>query len=179
MNRWTIFYSKIFPELVSAHLPHSTPILQLWIQDEECRFTPILLCQIWCNCVFFHKGDKSTFVMARGAYLHWKSLQYHLMLPIFVLTFRIRSFSTNSEHTFGRQSNSVVLDTGKQETKVICTMSYQWNSAIFTLKINATWHYCPTEGNPADMITRGTSPSQLASSLLCNKGPPWLTDDIN
>ena len=48
-----------------------------------------------------------------------------------------------------------------------------------TLTFNTTWHYCPTADNPADMITRGTSTQQLASSPLWNKGPAWLTDDKN
>ena len=43
----------------------------------------------------------------------------------------------------------------------------------------ATWHYCPTADNPADMITRGTIVQQLATSSPWNKGPPWLTNDKN
>ena len=45
--------------------------------------------------------------------------------------------------------------------------------------LNTTWHYCPTADNPADMITRGTTVQQLATSSLWNKGPPWLTSDKN
>ena len=49
----------------------------------------------------------------------------------------------------------------------------------FTVMSKATWHYCPTADNPADMITRGTIVQKLATSSLWNKGPPWLTNDKN
>jgi len=48
-----------------------------------------------------------------------------------------------------------------------------------TQKYEGTWHYCPTGDNPADIITRGSSTSQLVASPLWNKGPPWLTNDAN
>jgi len=48
-----------------------------------------------------------------------------------------------------------------------------------TQKYEGTWHYCPSGDNPADIITRGSSTSQLAASSLWNKGPPWLTNDAD
>jgi len=36
------------------------------------------------------------------------------------------------------------------------------------------WQYCPTEDNPADLLTRGISSSQLRSSMLWRQGPQWL-----
>ncbi len=41
----------------------------------------------------------------------------------------------------------------------------------------STWGYCPTTDNPADLLTRGTNASQLASSVLWKHGPSWLTSD--
>jgi len=36
------------------------------------------------------------------------------------------------------------------------------------------WQYCPTQDNPADLLTRGISSSQLRSSILWKQGPEWL-----
>jgi transposase InsO family protein len=37
------------------------------------------------------------------------------------------------------------------------------------------WHYCPTNENPADVLTRGFTTTQMHSSKLWNNGPSWLT----
>ena len=37
------------------------------------------------------------------------------------------------------------------------------------------WHYCPTTDNPADLLTRGITTTQMHSSALWNNGPSWLT----
>ena len=39
------------------------------------------------------------------------------------------------------------------------------------------WLYCPTNDNPADLLTRGLSAAQLTASSLWQHGPPWLTDE--
>ena len=36
------------------------------------------------------------------------------------------------------------------------------------------WRYCSKLDNPADLLTRGTTSSQLKSSTLWNQGPQWL-----
>ncbi|XP_028413247.1 uncharacterized protein LOC114536094 [Dendronephthya gigantea] len=39
------------------------------------------------------------------------------------------------------------------------------------------WQYVPTEQNPADLCTRGASPSELKNSPLWWNGPSWLLED--
>ena len=36
------------------------------------------------------------------------------------------------------------------------------------------WQYCPTELNPSDLLSRGIKCSEIASSSLWWKGPPFL-----
>jgi hypothetical protein len=36
------------------------------------------------------------------------------------------------------------------------------------------WNHCPTDQNPADLLTRGITPLQLQSSSLWQNGPTWL-----
>ena len=44
-----------------------------------------------------------------------------------------------------------------------------------TLLPQATWNYCPTADNPADLLSRGTTTKSLLSSSLWQHGPKWLT----
>ena len=44
-----------------------------------------------------------------------------------------------------------------------------------TLLPQATWNYCPTTDNPADLLSRGTTTESLLSSSLWQHGPKWLT----
>ena len=50
---------------------------------------------------------------------------------------------------------------------------------IRQLSSTATWKYCPTEENPADLLTRGITVAQIQSSLLWHHGPQWLTNCNN
>ena len=43
------------------------------------------------------------------------------------------------------------------------------------LEAGIQWSYCPTEDNPADLGTRGTTPKQLQTCRNWWKGPEWLT----
>ena len=44
---------------------------------------------------------------------------------------------------------------------------------------SASWNYCPTNDNPADLLTRGLTFDQFKSSLLWVRGPMWLPDQQN
>ncbi len=50
---------------------------------------------------------------------------------------------------------------------------------IHQLTNNATWNYCPTTDNPADLLTRGISADNLSKSTLWTTGPPWITNPDN
>ena len=48
---------------------------------------------------------------------------------------------------------------------------------ISQLAPSAIWKYCPTDDNPADLLTRGVNAQILKSSSLWNHGPTWITTD--
>ena len=50
---------------------------------------------------------------------------------------------------------------------------------ILSTTKNASWNYCPTNENPADLLTRGIPADQLSTSTLWSHGPPWITTDEN
>ena len=41
---------------------------------------------------------------------------------------------------------------------------------------HATWSYCPTKDNPADLLTRGIPADQVLSSSLWVSGPSWINE---
>ena len=41
--------------------------------------------------------------------------------------------------------------------------------------VGGVWSWVPTDENPADLLTRGTTVSQLSASKLWWNGPHWLT----
>ena len=48
---------------------------------------------------------------------------------------------------------------------------------ILSLFPTTAWSYCHTTDNAADLLTRGITSTQLASSQLWFQGPPWLTSE--
>ena len=50
-------------------------------------------------------------------------------------------------------------------------------SQIHNVLPSASWGFCSTNDNPADLLTRGITYDQLQSSLMWLKGPPWLLSD--
>ncbi|XP_060575107.1 uncharacterized protein LOC132732649 [Ruditapes philippinarum] len=47
---------------------------------------------------------------------------------------------------------------------------------IHEITENRKWRYCPTDQNPADLLTRGLSAKEYQKSRLWNNGPKWLPD---
>ena len=48
---------------------------------------------------------------------------------------------------------------------------------IKRLFVETSWRYCPTADNPADLLTRSITATQLHSSVTWLHGPLWLTAD--
>ena len=46
------------------------------------------------------------------------------------------------------------------------------------LAVSFSWKYCPTNCNPADLLTRGLFAQQFVDSTLWRHGPPWLLSPI-
>ena len=48
---------------------------------------------------------------------------------------------------------------------------------ILKLSDKEDWSHCPGEDNPADIGSRGASPSKLRDSALWWNGPQWLSEE--
>ena len=46
---------------------------------------------------------------------------------------------------------------------------------IHLLTEDFPWKYCPTDDNPADLLTRGITASQFTNNTLWNNGTSWIT----
>ena len=62
--------------------------------------------------------------------------------------------------------------TGKKGTNAFVSHRV---AEIHNLSGRDCWRYCPTQDNPADLLTRGITSSQLKMSIQWKHGPPWLT----
>ncbi len=51
---------------------------------------------------------------------------------------------------------------------------FQLTIRSFTRDNNASWKYCPTACNPADLISRGSTLHQFQSSNIWLTEPQWL-----
>ena len=49
---------------------------------------------------------------------------------------------------------------------------------IQKMSSDASWHYVKSGENPADLVSRGTTPIQLAASRLWWHGPAWFMEEI-
>lgn len=76
-------------------------------------------------------------------------------------------------------SDSQIVLYWLQSNKNLNTFVNHRISEIHQLTKAATWNFCPTSDNPADLLTRGITSSQLKSSTLWNHGPHWLTSTNN
>ena len=47
---------------------------------------------------------------------------------------------------------------------------------ITSSTLSSSWKYCPTQDNPADMVTRGITYNSLEQSALWRHGSPWIHD---
>jgi len=50
-------------------------------------------------------------------------------------------------------------------------------SEIHSTLPSASWRFCSTDDNPADLLTRGITYDQLQSSMMWLNGPPWLPSE--
>ncbi|VDI53501.1 Hypothetical predicted protein [Mytilus galloprovincialis] len=100
--------------------------------------------------------------------------------------FNLRSWTSNNEQLRQQAAKEDVLDTDKQ-TKIL---GMRWNVENDELTYakrtivpaqgdennNCEWKYCPTNYNPADLLSRGMTTKQFKESTLWREGPIWIGD---
>ncbi|GFV17977.1 reverse transcriptase domain-containing protein [Trichonephila clavipes] len=102
-------------------------------------------------------------------------LEWHEKLPVPVAA------DDASEKGFGAVTYvSVIKNNGDRHSQLLCskfkvaplkTLTIPRVSKIQELTVNFSWHHISSENNPADLVSRGLSVSDLISSPLWWKGP--------
>ncbi|XP_065911201.1 uncharacterized protein [Dysidea avara] len=130
---------------------------------------------------FLVSDDIVTFVMAKNRVAPLKSLTLpKLELMAAVIASRVATFIQDAlqlqdtpTHFWG--DSQIVLH-WLASMKQLPQFVQHRVVEIRTAFPNATWNFCPTAHNPADLLTRGISFELLNSQgNLWWKGPPWLT----
>jgi len=130
--------------------------------------------------IYFTDNNQASFVLAKTRVAPLK----HLTLPRLELMAAL--IATRLTHFVLTQlplqdppiyiwSDSQIVLHWVSSTKQLPTFVRNRVAEIQTTLPNATWRYCPTQANPADLLSRGTTIQSLMSSNLWQRGPDWLT----
>ena len=130
--------------------------------------------------VFFTQDNKVSFVTAKTRVAPLKTLtipRLELMAALVatrLTTFVLKAIPLHNPQTFMWSDSQIVLHWIKNQKPLPAFVHHRITEIIKTLLPNAIWNYCPTEDNPADLLSRGTTTEALMSSSLWQHGPKWL-----
>ena len=134
---------------------------------------------------FLVSDSNVTLVMAKNRVAPLKSLTLpKLELMAAVIALRVATFIRDALQlqdapTYFWGDSQIVLH-WLASTKPLPQFVQNRVVEIRTTFSNATWNFCPTAYNPADLLTRGVNFEQFNTpSNLWWKGPPWLTTPHN
>ena len=132
--------------------------------------------------VYLTSGNRVNFIIAKTRVAPVQTLTLpRLELMAAVLASRVSKFVVNSlslqAHSLHLWSDSQIVLYWIQSSKKLPPFVSHRITEIKSATINGTWRYCPTDDNPADLLTRGLTSCQLKSSTLWLFGPSWLTKE--
>ena len=95
-----------------------------------------------------------------------------------VSNFIIASLSLQGISTCLWADSQIILYWIQSTRKLPTFVSHRINE-IHQLTPIAAWRYCPTDSNPADLLTMGINSQLLNSSTLWSHGPSWIVTGEN
>ena len=172
---------------IAEQLQDTTDILL-----QRCYLTPVSdttkKLHVFCDAskkaygavIYTCQGDQTSFVMAKTRVVPMKNHtlpRLELMAAVVgscLCTFVLKSLHHLNFDVTMWSDNQITLHWLLSKKKLQQFVA-NWVNEINKLLRDVTWHYCPTECNPADLLTRGISSDCLKASHLWYHGPDWLT----
>ena len=127
-------------------------------------------------------GSETSLVMAKSRVAPLKKLTLpQLELMAAVLGARLSSYLQPhlQVSTIYLWSDSQIVLHWLSSKKELKQFVHNRVTEILLTTKNASWNYCPTNENPADLLTRGIPADQLSTPTLWSHGPPWITTNEN
>ncbi|XP_063435728.1 uncharacterized protein LOC134716648 [Mytilus trossulus] len=129
------------------------------------------------SAVYITNGQQSTLVFAKSRVAPIKTLtlpQLELMAAVIGARIATHVKSALSINKVTYWSDSQIVLHWLTTTKHLKKFLHNRITEIKSLTQDSEWKYCPTNDNPADLLTRGISASQLADAKLWFNGPEWI-----
>jgi hypothetical protein len=145
--------------------------------------------QAYGAVVYLLDGDQCSFVMSKARVAPLKGDGPQLTLPQLELMAAVIGTATSIINAFKTLAISLTINMWSDSQIVLYWLSKSdRNKNLFVANCitaiqdfnrlhTASWHYCPTASNPADLVTRGLTLHQLKTSPIWISGPTWLTSE--
>ena len=130
-------------------------------------------------CAYLVSMGQSTLIMAKNRVAPLKSLTIpRLELMAAVIGSRLLDHITRYVDVSRAVlwSDSQIVLSWLKSTKTLKPFIENRVTEIKELTGEFPWRYCPTESNPADLLSRGVSAEKFRGNRLWMEGPQWLTD---
>ena len=178
-------WQKIVNDLQEAFMTPNIP--QRYHLNSNSEDVPQLHCFV-DSCIkaygaitYLKRGPEISFVMAKTRVAPIKQLTLpKLELMAALIGARLLSFIHNAMmdlyatlEVYLWSDSQIVLSWLRSNKQLKQFVANRVNS-IRELFPPSIWHYCPTQENPADVLTRGLTNQQMLSSSLWKNGPAWL-----
>ena len=155
------------------------PLLPSWPSDAVLHVFVDASIKAYGTVAYLTSGPHTTMVMSKSRVAPLKKLTLpQLELMAAVVGARLASYLRNQlkiTRTIYWSDSQIVIH-WLSSTKELKQFVKNRVIEIRKSTSNATWNYCPSSDNPADLLTRGVRTDALSASELWNNGPTWLTN---
>ncbi|XP_071141981.1 uncharacterized protein [Mytilus edulis] len=133
-------------------------------------------------CAYIVANGKSSLIMAKNRVAPLKQLTIpRLELMAAVIGSRLLAHIRNTLQITRAVlwSDSQIVLTWLSSKKTLKPFISNRVKEITKLTEELTWRYCPSESNPADVLSRGITIDKFKDNRLWMHGPDWLTEEDN
>ena len=155
------------------------PLLPTWPSNAVLHIFVDASIKAYGTVAYLTSGPHTAMVMSKSRVAPLKKLTLpQLELMAAVVGARLASYLRNQlkiAHTVYWSDSQIIIH-WLSSTKDLKQFVKNRVIEIRESTRNATWNYCPSSDNPADLLTRGVRTDALIASELWNNGPTWLTN---